>query len=88
MHRFGIPNCVIIDLGSPFTAIEFKNWTQDCAIDIDYVSVAQPEANGQVERANGLILTGLKPRLYEKLEDYGSKWIEELSKVVWGYALK
>jgi hypothetical protein len=52
------------------------------------VSVAQPEANRQVERANGLILTGLKPRLYEKLEDYGSKWIEELSKVVWGYALK
>jgi hypothetical protein len=26
----------------------------------------------------------LKPRLYEELEDYGSKWIEELNKVVWG----
>jgi hypothetical protein len=25
MHRFGIPNHVIIDLGSPFTAIEFKS---------------------------------------------------------------
>jgi hypothetical protein len=25
MHRFGIPNHVIIDLGSPFTAIEFRN---------------------------------------------------------------
>jgi hypothetical protein len=25
----------------------------------------------------------LKPRLYEELEDYGSKWIEELPKVVW-----
>jgi hypothetical protein len=25
MHRFGIPNCAIIDLGSPFAAIEFKN---------------------------------------------------------------
>jgi hypothetical protein len=37
-----------------------------------------------VERANDLILTGLKPRLYEELEDYGSKWIEELPKVVWG----
>jgi hypothetical protein len=37
-----------------------------------------------VERANGLILAGLKPRLYEELEDYGSKWIEELPKVVWG----
>jgi hypothetical protein len=37
-----------------------------------------------VERANGLILAGLKPRLYEELEDYDSKWIEELPKVVWG----
>jgi hypothetical protein len=46
--------------------------------------VAHPEANGQVERANGLILAGLQPRSYEELENYGSKWIEELPKVVWG----
>jgi hypothetical protein len=84
MHRFGIPNRVITNLSSPFTAIEFRNWAQDCAINIDYASVAHPEANGQVERANRLILAGLKPRLYEELEDYGSKWIEELPKVVWG----
>jgi transposase InsO family protein len=84
MHRFGIPNHIITDLGSPFTAIKFRNWAQDYDISIDYVSVAHPEANGQVERANGLILAGLKPRLYEKLEDYGSKWIEELPKVVRG----
>jgi hypothetical protein len=71
-------------LGFPFTAIEFRNWAQDCGINIDYASVAHPEANGQVERANGLILAGLKPRLYEEPEDYGSKWIEKLSKVVWG----
>jgi hypothetical protein len=25
MHRFGIPNRVITDLGFPFTAIEFRN---------------------------------------------------------------
>jgi hypothetical protein len=37
-----------------------------------------------VERPNGLILVGLKPRLYEEFEDYGFKWIEELPKVVWG----
>ena len=83
MHHFGMPNWVITDLGSPFTVIEFKSWAQDCGISIDYASVAHPQANGQVERANGLILAGLKPRLYEKLEDYGPKWIEELPKVVW-----
>jgi hypothetical protein len=88
IHRFSMPNRVIIDLSSPFTAIEFKSWTQDFDISIDYASVAHPEANGQVERANRLILAGLKPRLYEELEDYGSKWIEELPKVVWGNELK
>jgi transposase InsO family protein len=71
-------------LGSPFIAIEFRSWAQDCGISIDYASVAHPEANGQVERANGLILAGLKPILYVELEDYRSKWIEELPKVVWG----
>jgi transposase InsO family protein len=70
MHRFEIPNFVITDLGSPFTAIEFRNWAQDYGISIDYASVAHPEANGEVERANRLILARLKPRLYEELEDY------------------
>jgi hypothetical protein len=84
MHCFGISNRVITDLGFTFTSIEFINWAQDCGISIDYASVAHPEANGYVERANGLILAGLKPRLYEELEDYDSKWIEELPKVVWG----
>jgi transposase InsO family protein len=84
MLHFGMPNRVITDLGPPFTAIEFRSWAQDCSINIDYASVVHPQANEQVERAKGLILTGLKPRLYEELEDYGSKWIKELLKVVWG----
>jgi transposase InsO family protein len=82
MHHFGTPNRIITDLGTPFTAIEFRNWAHDCGVSIDYASVTHPKANGQVERSNRLILTGLKPRLYEELEDYGSKWIEELPKVV------
>jgi hypothetical protein len=83
MHHFRIPNRIITDLGSPCTAIEFRNWAQDCGISINYASVAHPEANRQVEIANGFILAGLKLRLYEELEDYGSKWTKELPKVVW-----
>ena len=30
------------------------------------------------------MLAGLKPRLFDELKDYGSKWIYELPKVVWG----
>jgi D-serine deaminase-like pyridoxal phosphate-dependent protein len=46
MHYFGMPNRVIMDLGSPFTTIEFPNWAQDCGISIDYTSIAHPQANG------------------------------------------
>ena len=51
-----MPNRIIIDLGSPFIVREFQYWARDCGIEIDFASVAHPQANGQVERANGLIL--------------------------------
>jgi hypothetical protein len=46
--------------------------------------VAHPRANGQVERANSLILDGLKKRLYDEKSKKGGKWINEISSVVWG----
>jgi len=84
MYRFGMPNRIITDLGSPFTAIEFRSWAQDCGISIDYASIAHPQANGQVERAHGLLLAKLKPRLFDEFKYYSGKWIYELPKVVWG----
>jgi hypothetical protein len=46
--------------------------------------VAHPRANGQVKRANGLILDGLKKSLYDKSSKKGGKWINEITSVVWG----
>jgi hypothetical protein len=39
--------------------------------------------NGQVERANGMILQGLKPRIYNDLHKFGMRWMKELPLVVW-----
>jgi hypothetical protein len=39
--------------------------------------------NEQVERANGMILQGLKPRIYNDLNKFGKSWIKELPSVVW-----
>jgi hypothetical protein len=39
--------------------------------------------NGQVERANGMILQGLKPRIYSDLNKFGKRWMKELPSVVW-----
>ena len=83
-HKFGVPNRIITDLGSSFTRSEFWNFCQDNSIDIYYASVAHPRCNGQVERANVLILQGLKARIFDPIEKYGSRWIQELPRVVWG----
>ena len=55
-HRFGVPNRIITDLGTLFTGSEFWDYCQESWIDVYYASVAHPRCNGQVERANGLIL--------------------------------
>jgi hypothetical protein len=46
--------------------------------------VAHPRANSPVERANGLILDGLKKRLYDENSKKGGKWIDEISSIIWG----
>jgi hypothetical protein len=51
---------------------------------VKYVSVAHPRANGQVERANGMILDALKKRLYMENDKAPSRWLKELPAVVWG----
>jgi hypothetical protein len=45
--------------------------------------MALPMTNGQVERANGMILQGLKPRIYNDLNKFGKRWMKELPSVVW-----
>jgi hypothetical protein len=36
-----------------------------------------------VERANDMILQGLKPRIFDRLNKSGRKWLQELPAVVW-----
>jgi hypothetical protein len=45
--------------------------------------MAHPRANGQVERANGMILDALKKKVFDKSEKLTGKWIRELPYVVW-----
>jgi transposase InsO family protein len=49
IHRFGLPNSIITDLGSTFTSNDFWNFCDDRGIVVKYVSVAHPRANGQAE---------------------------------------
>jgi len=83
MVRFGVPNRIIIDNGTQFTGSEFKDWCEELGIKICYTSVAHPQSNGQVERANGMVLQGIKSRVFDRLEPYAGKWARELPSALW-----
>jgi transposase InsO family protein len=80
---FGVSNSIIIDNGSQFTSRKFLEFCNDHHIRVDWAAVAHPQTNGQVERANGMILQGLKPRIFDRLNKSGRKWLRKLSSVIW-----
>jgi hypothetical protein len=45
--------------------------------------VAHPQMNGQVEQTNGLILQGMKTRMFHDLEARDRNWHKELPSVLW-----
>jgi hypothetical protein len=45
IHRFGLPNNIITDLGTQFTGSAFWDFCDERSI-VKYVSVAHPRANG------------------------------------------
>jgi transposase InsO family protein len=78
MYRFSVPNNIIIDNGTQFTAREFKGFCVDTGNKINYAWVSHPQSNGQVDRSNGINLQGLKSRIFDRLKPYVEKWVKEL----------
>jgi transposase InsO family protein len=56
IHRFGVPNSIITDNGTQFSGKKFLDFCEDHHIRVDWAAIAHPMTNGQVERANGMIL--------------------------------
>jgi transposase InsO family protein len=83
IRRFGVLNSIITDNDTQFTGKEFLDFYEDHHIRVDWAAVAHPMTNGQVERANDMILQGLKPRIYNDLNKFGKRWMKELPSVVW-----
>jgi transposase InsO family protein len=70
IYRFGIPNMIITDNGTQFTGKKFLNFCDDNNIRVDWSTVAHPKTNGQVERANNMILQGLKPQIFKRIDKF------------------
>ena len=84
VFRFGVPNLIIItDNDTQFTGKIFLAFCDSYHIRVDWSAVAHPQTNGQVERANGIILQGLKPRIFNKLNKFGRRWLTEVPSVIW-----
>jgi transposase InsO family protein len=71
IYRFRVPNSIITDNGSQFTGRKFLEFCDKHHIRVDWAVVAHPQTSGQVERANGMILQGLKPRIFNRLNKSG-----------------
>ena len=81
--QYGIPHSIITDNRTNFAKGALARFCVTQGIRLDLASVAHLQSNGQVERANGLILSGIKPRLGEPLERSAGCWLEELPAVLW-----
>ena len=83
IYRLGIPNVIITDDGTQFTGKKFLDFYDRHHIRVNWCVVAHPQTNSQVERANDMILQGLKPRIYNRSKKFGKKWVEALTSVLW-----
>jgi hypothetical protein len=83
VHRFGVPNRIITENDTQFTDKKFLDFYDNHRIRVLWSAIAHPKTNGQVEHANDMVLQGLKPRIFDKLNKHGKKWAAELSSVLW-----
>ncbi|KAL8116195.1 hypothetical protein AgCh_022622 [Apium graveolens] len=81
MCRYGIPRILVTDNGTQFNNEEFKKYCEENEIELRFTSVAHPQANGQVEVANRIILDGLKKRI----EKSRNNWVDEILPILWAY---
>ncbi|CAN1216511.1 Transposon Tf2-11 polyprotein [Linum perenne] len=79
--RFSLPLGFVCDHGTQFDCTAFLDFCQEFKIMVRLASVAYPQANGQAEAINKLILRGLKKRV----DDAKGKWIDELPNILWAH---
>jgi len=82
IYRFGVPNCIITDHGTNFTGKKFLDFSDGYGIRIDWALVGHPRTNGQVQRANGMVLQGLKSRIFNWLNKYAGRWVVEVTVIL------
>jgi hypothetical protein len=79
LTRFGIPAEIVCDNGSQFIGKRTTNFCEAWGIKMITSTPVHPQANGQAESSNKIIINNLKKKLGAKK----GKWAEELPFVLW-----
>jgi transposase InsO family protein len=80
--RFSVPKAVTVDNRTQFDTETFKVFCDQVGTKIHFASVRHLESNGLVERANGIIITGIMKLIFNQPR---GKRLDELTKVVWNH---
>jgi hypothetical protein len=83
IYRFNMPRRILTDNDTQFKGVKFVRCCADFGIQHQPSSIAHPQTNWQVKRVNGLILHGMKIRMFHDLEARGRNWYKELASVLW-----
>nr|XP_043638051.1 uncharacterized protein LOC122609054 [Erigeron canadensis] len=67
--RFGITRVIVSDNGKQFWEGVFRSFCENLEIQQSFTSVAHPQANGQVEVTNRVIMNGIKARMGDAKTD-------------------
>jgi transposase InsO family protein len=77
-----VPKAITVDNRTQFDAKTFKAFCEQIGTKIHFALVRHSESNGLVERANGIIITGIMKSIFNQPK---GKWPEELIEVVWNH---
>jgi hypothetical protein len=77
-----MPKAITVDNGTQFDVETFKTFCSQIGTKIHLASARHLESNELVERANGIIITGIMKSIFNQSK---GKWPDELIKVVWNH---
>jgi transposase InsO family protein len=66
-----VPKAITVDNGTQFDDETFKTFCSQIGTKIHFTSLRHPKSNGLVERANGIITTGIMKSIFNQLN---GKW--------------
>jgi hypothetical protein len=77
-----VPKAITVDNGAQFDSEAFKTFYDQIGTKIHFASVRHLESKSLVERANGIIITGIMRSIFNLPK---GKWPDEQVKVVWNH---